>query len=63
MPLLILNVFLNNIWINTIIRNNVLMFLKLTLKISKGNRTIANLRYGVKDIISPSTMIFAPIKD
>ena len=28
----------------------------------KGNRTIADLRYGGKDIISPSTLIFAPIK-
>ena len=28
----------------------------------KGNRTIADLRYGEKDIISPSTLIFAPIK-
>ena len=28
----------------------------------KGNRTIADLRYGVKDIISTSTLIFHPIK-
>ena len=28
----------------------------------KGNRTTADLRYGEKDIISPSTLIFAPIK-
>ena len=28
----------------------------------KGNRTIAELRYGVQDIISPSTLIIAPIK-
>ena len=30
--------------------------------ITKGNRAIADLRYGGKDIISPSTLIFAPIK-
>ena len=29
---------------------------------TKGNRTIADLRYGGKDMISPSTLIFAPIK-
>ena len=28
----------------------------------KGNRTIADLRYWEKDIICPSTLIFAPIK-
>ena len=28
----------------------------------KGNRTIADFRYGGEDIISPSTLIFAPIK-
>ena len=28
----------------------------------KGNRTIADLKYGDKDIVSPSTLIFAPIK-
>ena len=28
----------------------------------KGNRTIADLRFGGKDIISLSTLIFAPIK-
>ena len=28
----------------------------------KGNRTIADLRYGEKDIMSPSTLIFALIK-
>ena len=28
----------------------------------KGNRTIADLRYGGKDIIILSTLIFAPIK-
>ena len=28
----------------------------------KGNRTIADLRYGEKDIISLSTKLFAPIK-
>ena len=29
---------------------------------AKGNRTIADLRYQEKDIISPSTLSFAPIK-
>ena len=29
---------------------------------NKGNRTIADLRYGGKDIIRPSTLMFAPIK-
>ena len=29
---------------------------------TKGNRTIADLRYGGKAIISPSTQSFAPIK-
>ena len=29
---------------------------------SKGNISIADLRYGKKDIISPSRLIFAPIK-
>ena len=29
--------------------------------IDKGNRTIADLRYGKEDIISPSTLIFAAI--
>ena len=28
----------------------------------KGNRTIADLRYGGKDLISPSKLIFSPIK-
>ena len=28
----------------------------------KGNRTIADLRYEEKHIISPSTLIFAPTK-
>ena len=28
----------------------------------KGNHTIADLRYGGENIISPSTLIFAPIK-
>ena len=28
----------------------------------KGNRTIADLRYGRKDIISPNTQICAPLK-
>ena len=32
------------------------------LSCDKGNLTIADLRYGEKDIISPSTQIFAPIK-
>ena len=31
-------------------------------KAYKGNRTIADLRYGGKDTISPSTQIFASIK-
>ena len=30
--------------------------------VTKGNRTIADLKYGGEDIISPSTLIFAPIK-
>ena len=30
--------------------------------ILKGNCTIADLRYGEKDIISPSTQIFDPVK-
>ena len=29
---------------------------------TKGNRTIAELRFGGKDIISPNTLIFAPMK-
>ena len=29
---------------------------------NKGNRTIVDLRYGEKDIIRPSTLIFAPIE-
>ena len=33
-----------------------------TLKQRKGNHTIADLRYKEKDIISPSTLMFAPIK-
>ena len=33
------------------------------LKIYKGNGIIADLRYGGKDTISPSTLIFGPIKD
>ena len=28
---------------------------------NKGNRTIADLRYGEKDIISHNTLIFAPM--
>ena len=28
----------------------------------EGNRTVADLRYGGKDITSPSTLISAPIK-
>ena len=32
------------------------------LEAHKGNRCIADLRYGGKDIISPSTLIFAAIK-
>ena len=32
------------------------------LENSNGNRIIADLRYGGKDIISPSTLNFAPIK-
>ena len=35
---------------------------KYLVAVPKGNRTIADLRYGGKDIISPSTPIFAPIK-
>ena len=29
---------------------------------NKGSRTIAHLRYGKKGIVSPSTLIFDPIK-
>ena len=37
--------------------------LSLTLGIfHKGNRTIADLRYGLEDSIIPSTLIFAAIK-
>ena len=32
------------------------------LLLFKGNRTIADLRYGQEDSISPSTLIFAAIK-
>ena len=37
-------------------------FLHLTVYFCKGNRTIADLRYGKKDIISPCTLIFALIR-
>ena len=36
--------------------------LRQLILFGKGNRTIADLRCGGKDIISPSTLIFAPIK-
>ena len=38
----------------------LLKLMKLVLE--KANRTIADLRYEEKDIIIPSTLIFAPIK-
>ena len=44
--------------------NKLLIFLTFVNNIPgmQGNRTTANLRYGGKDIISPITVIFAPIK-
>ena len=50
-------IFSSKQFVNTIFINQKKMFYY-----KKGNRTIADLRHGGNDIISPSTLIFGPIK-
>ena len=42
-------------------KSNLVFAFTLNLMKCKGNRNIKELKYGGNDIISPSTLIFAPI--
>ena len=51
-----------NIFITKYLTSKIYSNCRYKLPVSKGNRTIADLRYGGKDIISLSTLNFALMK-